>query len=71
MKERTKHLARKAAGIGLVTLGLIGLVLPIMPGWLFLIPGAALLGVDLASVRRRLRREARPAEADPADRPPD
>ena len=32
-----------ATGIGLVLLGIIGLILPIMPGWVFLIPGLVIL----------------------------
>jgi uncharacterized membrane protein YbaN (DUF454 family) len=34
---------RIAIGICLVILGIIGIVLPIMPGWIFLIPGLILI----------------------------
>ena len=42
------------AGFGLVVLGLIGLVLPIMPGWIFLIPGLVLLARHFHWARRFL-----------------
>jgi uncharacterized protein YqgC (DUF456 family) len=35
---------RTVGGFGLVTLGVVGLILPIMPGWIFLIPGLVILG---------------------------
>ncbi len=38
---------RILGGFGLVVLGIIGLILPIMPGWVFLIPG--LIGLGLMS----------------------
>ena len=34
---------RVIAGFALVLVGVIGLILPIMPGWIFLIPGLGLL----------------------------
>jgi hypothetical protein len=34
---------RTVIGIGLVILGIIGIILPIMPGWIFLIPGLILI----------------------------
>lgn len=33
---------KKFFGIILITIGIIGLILPIMPGWLFIIPGIKL-----------------------------
>jgi len=39
-------------GIALVSLGLIGLILPIVPGWLFLVPGLVLLGERYDWARR-------------------
>ena len=30
---------RIAAGIGLIVLGILGLILPVLPGWVFLLPG--------------------------------
>ena len=43
---------RIAAGLVLVGLGVAGLLLPIVPGWLFLIPGLALLGRHFQWARR-------------------
>jgi len=34
---------KKIVGIGLVAVGVVGLVLPFCPGWLFIFAGAALL----------------------------
>ncbi|MBC7472330.1 MAG: hypothetical protein H7196_03680 [candidate division SR1 bacterium] len=36
-------LARIIIGTGLVVLGVIGIILPVMPGWIFLIPGIILV----------------------------
>ena len=36
----------------MVTLGIIGLILPIMPGWVFLIPGLIILSDYFAWARR-------------------
>jgi hypothetical protein len=56
------RLARIAGGSTLVLIGLIGLFVPVMPGWLFLVPGLALLAKDFVwaerlndRVRHRLR----------------
>ncbi|HEX3871690.1 MAG TPA: hypothetical protein VHV77_14705 [Pirellulales bacterium] len=40
----------------LVGAGIIGLLLPILPGWLLIIPGALLLGFDVAVLVRYLKR---------------
>jgi uncharacterized membrane protein YbaN (DUF454 family) len=40
-------LLRRVAGLLLVLLGIVGLLMPILPGWLFLIPGAVMLGFDV------------------------
>lgn len=40
------------AGIGLVVLGIIGLIMPIMPGWVFLIPGLIILADYFPPVHR-------------------
>jgi len=45
---------RLASGIGLSILGVIGLILPIMPGWIFLIPGLIILADFFPPVKRLL-----------------
>ncbi len=49
-----KHALRIGAGFGLVTLGIVGLILPIMPGWVFLIPGLVLLADYFPPIRKLL-----------------
>jgi len=46
---------RLAAGLVLTVLGLLGLLLPILPGWPLLIPGLLLLGAHFNWARRLLR----------------
>lgn len=41
-----------AVGIALVTVGLVGLVLPFLPGWLLIIAGLALLSTEYVWARR-------------------
>ncbi len=43
---------RLVLGLALVVLGVLGLILPIMPGWVFLIPGLIMLGDFFPPVRR-------------------
>ncbi len=43
---------RIASGIGLVLVGVIGVILPVMPGWIFLIPGLVILADYFPPVRR-------------------
>jgi len=45
---------RLGGGFALVGLGLAGLVLPIMPGWVFLIPGLIILSDFFPPIRRLL-----------------
>ena len=52
MKIILKKTGLFVAAIFLILLGIIGLILPIMPGWIFLIPGILLL----AKVSRRVDR---------------
>ncbi len=40
------------SGIGLVIVGIAGLILPIMPGWVFLIPGLVILAEYFPALRR-------------------
>ena len=45
---------RAILGFVLVAVGIIGLILPIMPGWIFLIPGLVILSKDFDWARRLL-----------------
>lgn len=49
-----KKLLRIGAGVGLVLIGLVGLVMPIMPGWVFIIPGLMILADYFPPIRRLL-----------------
>ena len=60
-----RHTLRIALGIGLVLLGIVGLILPIMPGWIFLIPGLLILADYFPPIHRLvefMRRKFRDAE---------
>ena len=48
------HVLRTVLGVGLLILGVIGTVLPVMPGFVFFAAGIAVLGTDHAIVRRIL-----------------
>jgi uncharacterized membrane protein YbaN (DUF454 family) len=72
-----KALFRISAGLGLVLLGIIGLILPIMPGWVFLIPGLVLLADYSPRIRKLLdwakrKRDAyvHPSKKKPGSRQP-
>lgn len=47
-----RHRVRKIVGVVLLGIGLIGLLMPILPGWLLIFVGLALLGVKLPFVER-------------------
>ena len=47
-----KKVLRIAAGIGLILIGIVGLILPVMPGWIFIIPGLVILGEYFPPARR-------------------
>ena len=47
-----KDILRVAAGFVLVIVGTVGLLVPVMPGWIFLIPGLIILGERFAWARR-------------------
>lgn len=49
-----KAALRIAGGVGLVILGVIGLILPVMPGWIFLIPGLVILADYSPKIRKLL-----------------
>lgn len=46
------HMVRTVAGVGLLILGVVGSILPIVPGFVFFAAGIALLGTDHVIVRR-------------------
>ncbi len=46
------HFVRTVLGVGLLVLGVIGSVLPIVPGFVFFAAGIAVLGTDHVIVRR-------------------
>lgn len=52
MKRLALKVGRITAGIVLIILGLIGWLLPIVPGFPFIIAGLALLSLDIPAVRR-------------------
>lgn len=49
------RLVKLIGGTALVVLGILGLLLPILPGWIFLIPGLAVLSTATPKVRLFLR----------------
>ena len=51
-----KKFLRNLMGLGLVILGIIGLILPIMPGWIFLIPGLMILAESFPWLDRFLNK---------------
>lgn len=51
---RLRKLIRIVWGVLLVLVGIIGLVVPVMPGWLFIIPGLVILSDYFPPIRRLL-----------------
>ena len=47
-----RKIIRVSAGVSLVVLGILGLLLPILPGWVFLIPGLLILSEYFPWVKR-------------------
>src|SRR5262249_61495591 len=60
-RDRVMRRIRSIAGLTLVALGLVGIVLPLMPGVPLLLAGIALLGSDhpLRAIVERIRRRGR------------
>ena len=54
MPRHLKNVLKILGGIGLVLIGLVGLVMPIMPGWVFIIPGLVVLSEYFPPIRRLL-----------------
>lgn len=69
MGSHVRRVVRTVLGIALVVLGIIGLILPIMPGWVFLIPGLVILSDYFPGIRRLLdwaKEKAKLARSGPA-----
>ena len=49
-----RKVVRLTTGVFLLLLGVVGLILPIMPGWLFIIPGLIVLADYFPPIRRLL-----------------
>ena len=49
-----KRWLRIITGVGMLVVGLAGWLLPIVPGWLFVIPGLMLLGREFHWARKTL-----------------
>ena len=62
---------RVAGGFFLVVLGVLGLVLPVMPGWVFLIPGLIILAEEYAWARGLLKWAKRKADWSTKPKPPE
>ena len=45
-------MARATLGVVLLIIGIIGLFMPVLPGWLLIIPGLAVLARDFAWAER-------------------
>jgi len=50
-----KRFFKLLAGLGLCILGIIGWLLPVIPGWAFMIPGLIILSDFFPPLRRLLR----------------
>jgi hypothetical protein len=53
-KTALRKILRLSSGFGLVIIGIIGLILPVMPGWVFLIPGLLILSEYFPPLKRVL-----------------
>ena len=47
-----RRIFRPFLGVFLVIIGIIGLILPIMPGWVFVIPGLLILADYFPPIKR-------------------
>jgi uncharacterized membrane protein YbaN (DUF454 family) len=71
--ENTGKILRITGGSILLTIGVLGLILPILPGWLLIIPGLFLLGENTKvsrfiiskmphAIRQKMLSQKKPAE---------
>lgn len=44
------QIIRILLGIAIVMIGIVGLIVPIMPGWLFIIPGLVLINPEKGKI---------------------
>jgi uncharacterized membrane protein YbaN (DUF454 family) len=49
-----RAILRISGGIALVAIGIVGIIMPIMPGWVFIIPGLVMLSDYFPPVKRLL-----------------
>ena len=49
-----RAIIRIVSGVALLLVGVVGLILPIMPGWVFIIPGLMILADYFAPAKRLL-----------------
>jgi uncharacterized protein (TIGR02611 family) len=54
IRRSGKRIAVTVAGFGLIAVGLVGLALPVLPGWLLILAGLALLATQYAWAERAL-----------------
>ena len=47
-----KKILKISGGILLILIGIVGLIMPIMPGWAFIIPGLVILAEYFPAARR-------------------
>jgi uncharacterized membrane protein YbaN (DUF454 family) len=49
-----RKILRICTGVGLILVGIVGLIMPIMPGWVFIIPGLVILAEYSTRIKRLL-----------------
>ena len=62
-----KKILKIVSAIGLILIGIVGLIMPIMPGWVFIIPGLVILGEYFPPARRLLEWARRKLEDNDID----
>ena len=56
MLNTTLQLAKKIAGIILITIGIISGFIPIVQGWIFIVAGLLLLGIKKETIKKGFRK---------------